>query len=54
MCCMLSGFLIKIFWYLRLLQIDFLRNMVRAIVGTMLDIGMGKISSDDIKKIISN
>ena len=23
MCCMLSGFLIKIFWYLRLLQIDF-------------------------------
>ena len=31
----------------------FLRNMVRAIVGTMLDIGMGKISSDDIKKIIS-
>ena len=25
--------------------------MVRAIVGTMLDIGMGKISSDDIKKI---
>jgi tRNA pseudouridine38-40 synthase len=31
----------------------FLRNMVRAIVGTLLDVGMGKISSNDVKKIIS-
>ncbi len=30
----------------------FLRNMVRAIVGTMLDIGTGKIRPDSIKTII--
>ncbi len=30
----------------------FLRNMVRAIVGTMIEIGKGKISADDIKSII--
>ena len=29
----------------------FLRNMVRAIVGTMLDIGVGKLSHQDIQKI---
>ncbi len=32
----------------------FLRNMVRAIVGTLLDIGKGKLSSDDFKKIIES
>jgi len=31
----------------------FLRNMVRAIVGTLLDIGSGKIALDDIAKIIA-
>jgi tRNA pseudouridine38-40 synthase len=30
----------------------FLRNMVRAIVGTMLDIGRSKITLDDFRKII--
>ena len=30
----------------------FLRNMVRAIVGTMIEIGLGKYPSDDIRKII--
>ena len=30
----------------------FLRNMVRAIVGTMVDLGSGKISVEDFKKII--
>ena len=30
----------------------FLRNMVRAIVGTMLDIGRVKISLDDFRKVI--
>jgi len=30
----------------------FLRNMVRAIVGTMVDVGSGKISIKDFKKII--
>ena len=30
----------------------FLRNMVRAIVGTMIDVGLGKFPPDDIRKII--
>jgi len=32
----------------------FLRNMVRAIVGTMVNIGLGKISIDDFKNIIES
>lgn len=30
----------------------FLRNMVRAIVGTLVNIGLGKINNDDFRKII--
>lgn len=32
----------------------FLRNMVRAIVGTLIGVGMGKISLDDFRKIIES
>lgn len=32
----------------------FLRNMVRAIVGTLLDVGLDKISKEDVKKIIES
>ncbi|NJM79988.1 MAG: tRNA pseudouridine(38-40) synthase TruA [Flavobacterium sp.] len=32
----------------------FLRNMVRAIVGTMINIGIGKITIDDFRKIIES
>ena len=32
----------------------FLRNMVRAIVGTMVEVGSGKISVDDFRKIIED
>jgi tRNA pseudouridine38-40 synthase len=32
----------------------FLRGMVRAIVGTLLDVGTGKISTDDFMKIINS
>lgn len=32
----------------------FLRNMVRAIVGTLIDIGFGKISTEDFRKIIES
>ncbi len=32
----------------------FLRNMVRAITGTLLDVGRGKISIDDFEKIIQS
>jgi tRNA pseudouridine38-40 synthase len=30
----------------------FLRNMVRAIVGTLVDLGLGKITLEDLKAII--
>ena len=30
----------------------FLRNMVRAVVGTLIDIGVGKIAVDDMRKVI--
>lgn len=32
----------------------FLRNMVRAIVGTLLDVGLGKISLEDFRNIIES
>jgi tRNA pseudouridine38-40 synthase len=32
----------------------FLRNMVRAMVGTMVDAGLGKISADDFREIIQS
>ena len=32
----------------------FLRNMVRAVVGTLLDVGLGKKSLKDVKTIIKN
>ncbi len=39
--------------YIFTIQADrFLRNMVRAIVGTLLDVGRGKISADDFCRII--
>ena len=31
----------------------FLRNMVRAVVGTLLEVGQGKIKADEIKNIIA-
>jgi tRNA pseudouridine38-40 synthase len=32
----------------------FLRNMVRAVVGTMVNIGLGKLKPDDLHKIIAS
>ncbi len=32
----------------------FLRNMVRAIVGTMLEIGQGKLTPEGLRKIIES
>jgi tRNA pseudouridine38-40 synthase len=32
----------------------FLRNMVRAIVGTLIEVGKGKISLDDFRKVIES
>jgi tRNA pseudouridine38-40 synthase len=31
----------------------FLRNMVRAIVGTMIEVGLGRVSVDEFRKIIA-
>ena len=31
----------------------FLRNMVRATVGTLLDIGLGKLTPNDLPKILA-
>lgn len=39
-------------WYFRITANRFLRNMVRAVVGTMIDVGRGRISLDDFRKII--
>jgi tRNA pseudouridine38-40 synthase len=32
----------------------FLRNMVRAIVGTLIDVGLGKVSIEGFRKIIES
>ncbi len=39
-------------WYFQIQADRFLRNMVRAIVGTLLEIGMGKLSITDFQHII--
>jgi tRNA pseudouridine38-40 synthase len=40
-------------WYFEITADRFLRNMVRAIVGTLLEVGQGKIEASEIEKIIS-
>jgi tRNA pseudouridine38-40 synthase len=39
-------------WVFTITADRFLRNMVRAIVGTLLDVGRGKITMDDFRNII--
>lgn len=39
-------------WYFEISADRFLRNMVRATVGTLLDVGLGKIQSEDFLKIL--
>jgi tRNA pseudouridine38-40 synthase len=39
-------------WIFTIQADRFLRNMVRAIVGTLMDVGRGKISIDDFRSII--
>ncbi len=39
-------------WVFTIQADRFLRNMVRSIVGTLLDVGRGKLSIDDFRKII--
>ncbi len=44
----------KDFIYFEITGNGFLYNMVRTIVGTLIDVGLGKISSKDIKHIINS
>ena len=39
-------------WYFEIRANRFLRNMVRAVVGTLVDVGRGRITLDDFHKII--
>jgi tRNA pseudouridine38-40 synthase len=40
-------------WYFEISANRFLRNMVRAIVGTLIEVGLGKLSVEDIDIIIN-
>ena len=42
------------YWYFRIAADRFLRNMVRAIVGTLLEVGRGKRSPESIASLIEN
>ena len=39
-------------WYFEKRANRFLRNMVRAVVGTLIDVGRGRLSLEDFKKVI--
>ena len=39
-------------WYFEITANRFLRNMVRAVVGTLIDVGRGKLSIDEFRKVI--
>ena len=39
-------------WYFEIRANRFLRTMVRAVVGTLVDVGRGRVSIDDFRKII--
>lgn len=41
-------------YYFEITANRFLRNMVRAVVGTLIDVGRHRISIEDFKKIVSN
>ena len=39
-------------WYFEITANRFLRNMVRAVVGTLIDVGRGRLTVDDFRKVI--
>ena len=39
-------------WYFEIRANRFLRNMVRAVVGTLIEVGRGRLSLDDFKRVI--
>ncbi len=40
-------------WHFRISANRFLRNMVRAVVGTLIDVGRHRVTLDEFKKIVS-
>jgi tRNA pseudouridine38-40 synthase len=41
-------------WYFEIKADRFLRNMVRAVVGTLLEVGYGNLSGEEITRIIES
>ena len=41
-------------WYFEITANRFLRNMVRAVVGTLIDVGRGRLSLDGFRQVIEN
>ncbi|MDD5813769.1 MAG: tRNA pseudouridine(38-40) synthase TruA, partial [Bacteroidales bacterium] len=41
-------------WYFEITADRFLRNMVRAVVGTLVDVGRGRLSLEEFKAIIES
>ena len=41
-------------WYFEITADRFLRNMVRAVVGTLVDVGRGRLSIDDFKAVVES
>lgn len=41
-------------WYFEITADRFLRNMVRAVVGTLVDVGRGRLSLDEFKSVVSS
>ena len=39
-------------WYFEIRANRFLRNMVRAVVGTLVDVGRGRLTLDDFRRVI--
>ena len=39
-------------WCFRITANRFLRNMVRAVVGTLIDVGRGRLTLDDFKRVV--
>ena len=39
-------------WYFEITANRFLRNMVRAVVGTLIDVGRGRLSLDDFRRVV--
>ncbi len=41
-------------WYFEITADRFLRNMVRAVVGTLVDVGRGRLSLEEFKKVVDS